>query len=145
MSSGFRRCSPAACRGGTVGPRTDSGGLGLHYRLIDLLLDLLEAEAVRHPTVIAIDDAQWADRASLRTMAAALGRLPTVPLAFAITYRADRGSPDIRSFLERVREHGALHLELGPLDETSSRRILEDALGKDLPASLEPHIEGAAG
>lgn len=64
------------------------------YRLFDRVTRLLASEAQSRPLLVALDDLQWADPASLELLAFVVRELPPCPLLLAATYRDVELFPD---------------------------------------------------
>jgi DNA-binding CsgD family transcriptional regulator len=97
------------------------------------VLGMLRAGAGAGPVVIAIDDAQWLDRASLDALGFALRRLGEQPVSVFLTARiqgqADPltvGSPPPPAQWRELTAAfpGAVHVALGPLGAEQVRRVL---------------------
>ncbi|MCQ0018124.1 hypothetical protein [Actinomadura madurae] len=99
------------------------------------VLTLLSDLADRAPVLIAVDDAQWIDGASLDAMAFAARRLDTEPVTVIVATRG--GSPLPGFATDRV-------LELDPLDEAAAGRLL-DAQPGELSGRLRRRILQQAG
>jgi DNA-binding NarL/FixJ family response regulator len=88
------------------------------------VLDALRGLAAQAPVVLAIDDLQWLDITSARTLRYALRRLDEEPVGVLATARtgSDTESPlDLRSTLPPGRSDP---LELGPLSLEALRRVV---------------------
>jgi DNA-binding CsgD family transcriptional regulator len=87
------------------------------------VLGLLRSLAAERPVVVAIDDIQWADPASLRVLAFALRRLHDLPVAVLTSQRTDfqrRGDDgDVR-----LAELEPTVLRVGPLPPPELTRLL---------------------
>lgn len=106
--------------------------------LMSIFAELLEWLASERPTVLAIEDLQWADASSV-ALTTELARL-TAQNAVAIYVTAR--SEAVGSLLEiaAVAEEGRRHaVQLDPLDAPATGRILEDLLG----APAAPELIGA--
>jgi DNA-binding CsgD family transcriptional regulator len=84
------------------------------------LLTLLAEMAVASPLLVVLDDAQWLDRESARTLGFAARRLDAEPVALII---ATRGPDDVDEGLPFPTE-GLPELVLGPLSLPDARELL---------------------
>lgn len=86
------------------------------------------ALAEREPLVLAIDDAHWADAASLDYLSFLLPRLEELPLLVAVTSRPDE--PDAPGGLARVTTDAlARRLSPGPLSREAATAVVTGELG----------------
>jgi ATP/maltotriose-dependent transcriptional regulator MalT len=95
------------------------------------VLDLLRASAQEGPVLVALDDVQWLDPASLGVIQIALRRLRAEPVGLLATLRvgSDVGSFELgRSFPESR----LVPLAVGPLSLAAVHDVLEDRLGLEL-------------
>jgi len=116
--------------------RTGSSALALEQaRAFPAIVSAATGEG---PLLLAMDDAQWADRASLLGLLALLRDLPAVPLCmvFATTSHPPRDELDE---LRRRLDTGGLGiaLTLGPLDGDALRQLAHWALPAYDPAALD--------
>lgn len=81
------------------GPGADESE-SARYRLFDRVTRLLTREAAARPLLLALDDLQWADPASLELLAFVVRELPACPLLLTATYRDVELFPDAE--LERL-------------------------------------------
>jgi DNA-binding CsgD family transcriptional regulator/tetratricopeptide (TPR) repeat protein len=85
------------------------------------LRSTLQALASERPVVVAIDDVQWADAASIAALDFALRRLIPSSVAVLLTHRSGHPQP----------LHVPCHrIELGPLSIGALHRVLADRLGE---------------
>lgn len=90
--------------------------------------------ASEHPSVVVVDDAHWADLASLRALASAVRRLsaePVLVLLLARTPPGASGSAEVDDFLLQHRETA---VQLGPLSAADAQTIAARCSGVDLPS-----------
>jgi DNA-binding CsgD family transcriptional regulator len=107
-------------------------------------LAVLESLAAESPVVVAIDDVQWLDAASVRTLTFAVRRLGALPVGVLVARRGldgrlplglDDGLPPER------RERLLLH----PLDSDDLELLVEERLAAPLPRALRRRMVAAAG
>jgi DNA-binding CsgD family transcriptional regulator len=114
---------------GTVEGDTDANSLALTAAT----RTILRALSTDRPVLIAIDDLQWADEASIRVLESSLRRLPGTRIAVVACQRIGFGThpADVASPLADL---GAEVLELGPMSAADLASVLLRHLGR-LPAS----------
>jgi RIO-like serine/threonine protein kinase/tetratricopeptide (TPR) repeat protein len=106
--------------------------LELRQRAFLALRELLTRIALRGPTVIVIDDLQWADEDGLRAIAEILRPPDPPPLLFIGTVRTGPGSGTVSG--ERLREiafGGGRVLELSRLSHDEARALAARLLGRE--------------
>ncbi len=98
------------------------------------LVDLTEAAARKHPTVMLFEDAHWADPTSLEVLDLLIDRVRTIPLLLVLTHRPE--------FPVRWSRHGHVTaLNLSKLTRAQSRAIVSKLTsGKALPTTLLEQI-----
>ena len=94
------------------------------------LVDLTEAAARTHPTVLLFEDAHWADPTSLEVLELLIDRVRTIPLLIVLTHRPE--------FQSRWSRHGHVTaLNLSKLTRAQSSAIVAKLTGgKALPPEL---------
>lgn len=114
-------------------------------RAIQALVHFLDAlgEAGR-PTLIVLDDCQWADESALKLIARWTDtlterRAQSANVALLVAYRSDEVPTD--SLLRSLR--ATLHLKLSKFESDDIRRLLESMAGP-LPESIVQHVVGLA-
>lgn len=109
------------------------------------LIDVVAAE----PTVLVLDDLQWADAASLRLLARlsrTLRQLPLIILGSMRTQARHETPPELDHLLSVLSEHDLLlPIELGPLDSATCVAIAERLAGGDIGGPLERYVAAAGG
>lgn len=98
-----------------------------------------EAIAAREPTVVFLDDLQWADDTTLELLPTLSSTLGHVPLLLLGAYRSDeipRGHPLRRLRLDLRRAGRLNELVVHPLDADGTARVAEGVLGHPLSPSL---------
>jgi DNA-binding CsgD family transcriptional regulator len=94
-------------------------------------LAVLRALATSAPVIVAIDDIQWIDAASVRVLSFAARRLRDEPIRILVAMRAGFGGDPLG--LSRMTGSGVHRLGVGPLREETMIRLLRDRIGDDLP------------
>jgi DNA-binding CsgD family transcriptional regulator len=101
----------------------------LRFRLVDLVVSLLERLAGQAPLVVALDNLHWADPSTLLAIRHVWRGLRHLPLAIIATLRPLPRSLELEGTMAELADRGALHLRLGPLDDEGVRALVEETLG----------------
>jgi DNA-binding CsgD family transcriptional regulator len=108
------------------------------------VLGVLRLLAADGPVTIAIDDVQWTDAPSARSLAFAFRRLEDEPITVVATIRVGRGLTDPidlpRAFPDRLDR-----LAVGPIAATTLGRLLRNRLGGDLAPPIVKRIHETSG
>ncbi len=148
----------AAMPGGLLGQLARSGsataadmatvlasGRGDPLRAGSALLALVHELASAHPLLIVIDDAQWGDELSLKSLSFAVRRLNADPVLYLIAVRSDDLLRLPAGITKTADEHGA-RLDLDGLDPTEVAALAELAGAGRLPGRaarrLRDHTAG---
>jgi DNA-binding CsgD family transcriptional regulator len=107
-------------------------------------LQVLRSLAAGTPLLVAIDDVQWLDPASARTLTFALRRLEAVPVGVLVT-RREPGGPLPLGLDDALPQGRRERLLVGPLDPTDLELLVEERLGEPLPRALRRRLAAAAG
>ncbi|GAA3898384.1 AAA family ATPase [Streptomyces lannensis] len=105
--------------------------------LSNAALALLQARVLKGPVLLVVDDLQWVDRASAAVFGFIARRLTGNPISFLGASRTETGS-----FFERS---GLPQLELPPLDEDASTRLVDSRFPGLAPAVRRRVLETAQG
>ena len=103
-------------------------------------LGVLETLAATGPVLVALDDVQHLDSASLLALAFAMRRLGQVPVAALAAWRGGAEAPETIPSPERV-----TMVELGPLSVAALFELLRDRLGTAMPRPLLLRVHQASG
>jgi DNA-binding CsgD family transcriptional regulator len=104
-------------------------------------LTLIRALSGRQPVLLAVDDLQWLDQASLSVVRSALNRLGEGDDVLVVAaWRAGSGTPDLGMERSRV-----THLEVGPLPLVALRELVLGRLGKRLSLPAARRLERLCG
>lgn len=101
--------------------------------------------AERGPVVLAVDDLNFCDGASLRTLAFAIRRLRRVPVLIAVTRRT--GEPVAEPLMAEALADAAEWTPVVPLSPLTPQGVCEvaDRLGCPLPAATAEHVHALTG
>ena len=101
--------------------------------------------AAQGPVVVVVDDAQWADAASLAVVGSIARRVRDLALCVVVTYRPDTDHPQLDRFLDALVRGGAMQLNVEPLDADAMSALAAEALGAPPGPNLLEQLAGAAG
>jgi DNA-binding CsgD family transcriptional regulator len=104
-------------------------------------LTVVRILAKSRPVLLAVDDAQWLDPASARTLGFAIRRTATLPLKTICT----RGSGVPVDVVGDVPADRLLRLSVAPLDMPALRRVLRERLGLTFRHWISQRIWDASG
>jgi DNA-binding CsgD family transcriptional regulator len=125
-----------------VALQADGGDEVLHERAVGTaFLAVLEALAATAPVLVALDDVQHLDQASLLAVAFAMRRLGPLPVTALEAWRG--GADDVPGAIsgpERVTK-----VQLGPLSVAALFELLRDRLGTAMPRPLLLRVHEASG
>lgn len=106
-------------------------GIAPGDQIAHALFRVVSNVAERAPVLLVVDDAQWADEASLRFLAYLAARLDRLPVALAVVAEPIRTGAS-RSLLERLATEPAADVVLpAPLSPAGVASMLRNALGRD--------------
>jgi DNA-binding CsgD family transcriptional regulator len=122
------------------------GGL-MDQRLavIESIRAALERGSRRRPLVLALDDLQWADPATLLALGSLPVQLFSYPIAWILARRPLPASAQLQGLTARLAEAGARRLHLRPLDEGAARALAADRLGAPPAPEVADLVARAAG
>ena len=89
-----------------------------------VVVDSVRALSQDRPTVLAIDDAQWLDQVSARSLRFALRRLTDVPVVILATFRTDIQVDDPLALDDTVPPERREEIHLGPMHMDAIRAVL---------------------
>jgi ATP/maltotriose-dependent transcriptional regulator MalT len=95
------------------------------HLLLRALHEVLELLASKRPLVLALDDLQWADPASVDLICRLLHRGLSNPALVLLASRPGQSEPRLRTAFADAERYGqALHMELGPLSAADAKELL---------------------
>jgi DNA-binding CsgD family transcriptional regulator len=106
------------------------------------LVSLLQGIAIRHPVLIAVDDEQWLDSATVSVLSFALRRLRDAPLRVLVTRRTDVEGTSLADAFDAV---SVEHLPLRPLSAAALHEIISSRVGLTLRRPLVVRIAQLSG
>ncbi len=118
---------------------------GLEYRLVDQIVERIEALALDGPILIRVEDLHWADPGTVVALRALGRRLAHLPLAVLGTFRPWPRSVELERLIEDWRSVGALHLVLDGLEHAGVLELAAELLGAPVGPTLERQLAKAAG
>lgn len=109
------------------------------------MMNLVRSRSEAGPVLLAIDDLQWADKASIRLWSQ-LGRTAAEsPLLLIGSARPSPQRPELDQFARLAAGSAGLHIELGPLDEESVAELASQVVGGPLDRQLRAALCQAGG
>jgi len=115
------------------------------YADIELMVGLVDDLATECPTALVLDDAHWADEASLalwRHLALAVDQLPLLLVAVSRPAPRSPALLDVRAVVERA---GGTVLSLGPLGDDDVEALVTTLLGGPAGAALRALVGQSLG
>lgn len=114
------RLLPELVKGQRVPPPGSFDQPGAEGHFLAAVWDLLTlAVAGTAPGVVVLDDAQWADEATLRLLAYGIRRLAGRPLLVVLGWRTPHDHPVRHAAVAAAQSGGSVHVRLGRLGEES--------------------------
>ncbi len=126
-------------------PVTVSSDPGLQFRVIDEMVDLIEQSALSEPTLLGVDDLQWADPSSLLTLATLVRRVASLPVALVACARPVPRSPELARVMSMFIDAGAHRVDVRGLDLDGVQALVNDWLAAAPGPNLMQAVEKAAG
>jgi len=105
-------------------------------------LDALQELAARQPILLAIDDVQWLDSASMRGLRFVAHRLGSQPIGILATLRLSHSRPLLLDFMDASRVH---RMVLGPLSAEALGEAVAHRYGFWLPGLTLMRLHQATG
>ncbi|MFI6493473.1 AAA family ATPase [Streptomyces sp. NPDC050564] len=113
--------------------------------LLDSITDALEDRAQRAPVAVVVDDAQWADPATLFALRTLPARMAASRILWVLAVRSETERPTVARVREDLERLGARWLTLGPLPQQELQHIAADVLGARPSPGLARLLRGVAG
>lgn len=129
LSGAARLAAPAIDVGGPVEPPADAGEASL--AALHGLYQLSARLAAEGPLLIAVDDAHWADAASLRWLAYLGRRVEVLAVLLMLGVRSGEEGSAFALLEAIIAQPLAQVIEPGPLSEAATSRLVGETLGTD--------------
>ena len=121
--------------------RADASGGVLDPRAVYMaVVSLLSVLARAAPLVVAVDDAQWLDRASARSLEFAARRLLKERVGFLLTVRTGCDAAVVREFERSLGDQRLMRRRVGPLSAGALHELVRTRLGLPLPRPMLVHV-----
>jgi DNA-binding CsgD family transcriptional regulator len=124
-------------------PTADSGG---QRTVAPATLTVLRSLARNEPLLLAIDDVQWLDEASLQAIAFAVRRLGDERVSVLAGRRLEPGQPDAHALVEALEHrHGpGLALRVGPLSVGAVHVLVQEHLDVTFPRRVLERVHATS-
>ena len=108
-------------------------GEGLRQRFFLAIRSWIESMSRRGPMVLAFSDMQWVDDSSLELLKYCLPVCDNETLLWILSFRSERESPVLKfnHYLESEFPHRLTNVELLPLTQAQSRKLINHLIGQD--------------
>jgi DNA-binding CsgD family transcriptional regulator len=110
---------------------------------VEVLTALADELCAGGPTVMVVDDLQWADDASLLVWHQLAASIDQLPLLLIATCRSDPRRPDVQQVRTRLVRRGGTVITLGPLPDADVAALVTAVLGSP-PAGTVRQLTGQA-
>lgn len=115
------------------------------YTAAEMLLALVDVVCAEAPTVIVVDDIQWADEASLTVWHRLALAVRQVPLLLVATCHPAPRRPAVQKLRATVRRHSGTVVRLGPLTEAEIDALVTSLQGSTADESMRELAASAMG
>ena len=121
--------------------RADASGGVLDPRAVYMaMVSLLSTLARDSPLVVAVDDAQWLDRASTHSLAFAVRRTLNERVGFVLTVRTGCETAVVREFERSLDDQRLVRRRVGPLGVGALHELVRTRLGISLARPMLLHV-----
>jgi len=111
----------------------------------ELLLGMVDQVCAAGPLVLAIDDLQWADEASLTLWRRLVPAVPQLPLLLVAASRPVPRRDDVTGLRQEIVDGGGVVIPLGPLAPADVGELIASLIGAPPGRSLRRLTDRAAG
>ncbi|MGW0818542.1 ATP-binding protein [Streptomyces viridiviolaceus] len=124
--------------------RSIASGADQRFWILQEVQNQLERAALEHPLLIAVDDVQWCDDATLAALRVLPERLSSHAVMWLLATRVG-GAAQVRDTLERLGSGGAKTVPVPPLEPAAVTEVVEDLLKAAAGADVLEAAERAEG
>ena len=128
-----------------LGLETDGRARPDRLALPRALVAALRALAAERPLLLAVDDVQWLDAASVRTLSFALRRVGEAPIGVLATLRGDHDAHDPLGLATGFDAGAYEEVALGPLGMDALQRLVRERFDVRIPRSQLAAVHAASG
>jgi DNA-binding CsgD family transcriptional regulator len=111
---------------------------------VEAVTDQIET-FVSAPALVAVDDLQWGDEASLHVLAALARRIPSQPAVLLLSTRAPEADSRHEAVVATLSREGAVAVRIGPLERDAVALFAADRIGAAPSPRLAATLDRAAG
>jgi DNA-binding CsgD family transcriptional regulator len=115
------------------------------WLVVDAVVNVVEELASTEPIALAIEDLQWADPLTLRSVHAIVRRLARMRLAIFITVRGGSHGPDVDGLIVDVLRRGADHVLVESLSAEEAAELAQEVVGLPAGPRLLEQVRAAGG
>ncbi len=131
--------------GESPGDAPTSAGTDLRYRVVDEIVDMVEADSSQTPLLLVLEDVHWADTSTLLAVRSMARELVHVPLLLAVSLRPTPRSGELKQLLDDLLEVGAHPISLDPLSDSEVDALVQAELGSRPGPGLAVIVAKAGG
>jgi DNA-binding CsgD family transcriptional regulator len=110
----------------------------------EAVTDLVET-LVSAPALVAVDDLQWGDEASLQVLTALARRIPSQPAVLVLSTRAPEADSRHEAVVAMLLREGAVPVRIGPLERDAVAMLAADRIGSAPSPQVAAMLDRAAG
>ncbi|MEV6179433.1 AAA family ATPase [Streptomyces sp. NPDC052015] len=116
-----------------------------HAAVAEMLINLIDELCAGSPTVMMLDDVQWADDASLDVCRRLAQAAVHLPLLLVLSFRPVPQEPGLRRLRAALRGPGTTEISLGPLGPDAVHDLVSDVAGAQPGPALVEFAAQASG